>query len=68
MMGRNGNQGVGFVCKNKTDELNKLLFPLFNDNVFSVAQNKFNFQKIHINCRNVPVLIDSSGEWHGQTS
>jgi glycine/D-amino acid oxidase-like deaminating enzyme len=40
------NKDLFEVCKNKTDELNKLLFPLFNDNVFSVAQNKFNFQKI----------------------
>jgi glycine/D-amino acid oxidase-like deaminating enzyme len=31
-------------CKNKTEELNKLLFPLFNANVFSTTQNKFNFQ------------------------
>ena len=33
-------------CKNKTEELNKLLFPLFKESVFSVANNKFNFENI----------------------
>ena len=38
------NETLFEACKNKTEELNQLLFPLFNANVFSTAQNKFNFQ------------------------
>ena len=33
-------------CKNKTEELNKLLFPLFKESVFSEVNNKFNFENI----------------------
>ena len=38
------NETLFEACKNKTEELNQLLFPLFNANVFSTTQNKFNFQ------------------------
>jgi len=33
-------------CNNKTEDLNKLLFPLFKESVFSTASNKFNFRNI----------------------
>ena len=33
-------------CNNKTEDLNKLLFPLFKESVFSTALNKFNFKNI----------------------
>ena len=33
-------------CNNKTEDLNKLLFPLFKESVFSTARNKFNFKNI----------------------
>jgi glycine/D-amino acid oxidase-like deaminating enzyme len=33
-------------CKNKTEDLNKLLLPLFKESVFSTARNKFNFKNI----------------------
>ena len=33
-------------CNTKTQELNQLLFPLFQGNVFSAIHNKFNFKNI----------------------
>ena len=38
------NETLFEACKNKIEELNQLLFPLFNAHVFSTVQNKFNFQ------------------------
>ena len=34
-------------CISKKNEINQLLQPIFNDNVFSISENKFGFAKIH---------------------
>lgn len=43
------NEDLYDSCLVKKDDVNKLLFPLFKQNVFTVDDNKFGFKNIHQN-------------------